>query len=148
MNREILLQSLEDFMQETDARLTALEAAKTQAPESVSQLRALVDENHRLEMAVYHAKADLDEAEANSKRLEAEVDDLLELCNALDARLTDELSAARAERDNLAAERKRLAAENAKLRTENDVLRRDYGIKRRQYDEMQAALKALQNDLR
>jgi cell division protein FtsB len=98
-------------------------------------------------MAVYHAKADLDEAEANSKRLEAEVDDLLELCNALDARL-DELSAARAERDNLAAERKRLAAENAKLRTENDVLRRDYGIKRRQYDEMQAALKALQNDLR
>ena len=34
MNREILLNSLEEFMEETDARLTALEAAKPQAPEN------------------------------------------------------------------------------------------------------------------
>ena len=32
MNREVLINSLEEFMSETDARLTALEAAKPQAP--------------------------------------------------------------------------------------------------------------------
>ena len=32
MNREVLIKSLEEFMSETDARLTALEAAKPQAP--------------------------------------------------------------------------------------------------------------------
>lgn len=126
-------------MQETDARLTALEAAKTQAPESVSQLRALVDENHRLEMAVYHAKADLDEAEANSKRLEAEVDDLLELCNALDARLTDELGAAR-------AERKRLDAENAMLAAEIDDLTRQRNALAAQVDDLRNVNAGLRKD--
>ena len=50
--------------------------------------------------------------------------------------------------DYLRKDNERLTAENARLRTENDILRRDYGIKRRQYDEVQAALKAMQDDMR
>jgi chromosome segregation ATPase len=160
VNREVLLNSLEEFMEETDARLTALEAAKTQAPESVSQLRALVDENHRLEMAVYHAKADLDEAEAENERLNgsvqeltrqrnalaAERDDLLELCNGLDQRLTDELDAARAERDNLAAERKRLDAENAMLAAEIDDLTRQRNALAAQVDDLRNVNAGLRKD--
>jgi chromosome segregation ATPase len=106
-------------MEETDARLTALEAAKTQAPESVSQLRALVDENHRLEMAVYHAKADLDEAEAENERLNGSVQELTRQRNAL------------------AAERDDLRNVNAGLRKDNERLAAEVSLRTEEIESVQ-----------
>jgi len=96
VNREILLQSLEDFMQETDARLTSLEA-KPQVPEPAVDWKAFAakatDENRRL-------TAEVERLTVQRNNLAAEVDDLRNVNAGLrkeNARLTAERDAAKRE---------------------------------------------------
>ena len=91
------------------------------------------------------AVAEVDRLIAERNALAAEVDGLRNVNAGLTAevaRLKFSIVATVNEID------KDLAADNARLRTENAILSRDYGIKRRQYDEVQDALKALQDDMR
>jgi FtsZ-binding cell division protein ZapB len=96
VNREILLQSLEDFMQETDARLTSLEA-KPQVPEPAVDWKAFAakatDENRRL-------TAEVERLTVQRNNLAAEVYDLRNVNAGLrkdNARLTAERDAAKRE---------------------------------------------------
>jgi hypothetical protein len=86
VNREILLQSLEDFMQETDARLTSLEA-KPQVPEPAVDWKAFAakatDENRRL-------TAEVERLTVQRNNLADQLDNLQERRDQLDMMATEE----------------------------------------------------------
>jgi FtsZ-binding cell division protein ZapB len=112
MNREVLLQSLEDFMQETDTRLTALEAAKPQAQPGW------------FDVAKQYA--------AENESLKTDVNNLVDTAS----RLADDVIVLKAERNALADEVDDLRNVNAGLRKENARLTAERDAAKREVAEL------------
>ena len=150
MNRTLLLENLPDLLEDLDARLTALEAAKPQAqPVKISYVEHLAAEVKRLtalennkpnerdwEAAANSALAQLtfsrknvnwlrdtlDTSQNEVERLKTELDDL----TAAATGLADDVIRLTAERNALAAQLDDLRNVNAELREGNAELRKHY----------------------
>ena len=132
MNRTLLLENLPDLLEDLDDRLTALEAAKPQAPQTVSQWRE----------SLFAARLDRDAALEEVEALIAERDNLSAFVDALktdNKRLTDGFYALEAQRSALAAQLDDLRNVNAGLRKDNKRLL--YGYEHFQNCQRQAALR-------
>ena len=97
MNRTLLLENLPDLLEDLDARLTALEAAKPQAPQTVSQWReslfaarldrdAALEEVEALIAERDNLSAFVDALKTDNKRLETACDDLSDKLDAANCR--------------------------------------------------------------
>ena len=143
MNRTLLLENLPDLLEDLDARLTALEAAKPQAPQTVSQWReslfaarldrdaaleeveALIAERDNLEFSIGAAADKIRHLAAEVKERTYERDNLSAFVDALktdNKRLTDGFYALEAQRNALAAQLDDLRNVNAGLRKDNERL--------------------------
>lgn len=121
MNREVLINSLEEFMSETDARLAALEAAKPQAPAAScdEMLDTLLLSNADKSAAIANLTAELADLTRQRDNAWGAIDEYVEQRNALAAQVDDlrNINAGlRKDNERLAAEVERLAYDNANLK--------------------------------